>query len=109
MAAANFSEKSPRILVIRAGAIGDTLMATPLLRAVRQAYPNAYLGAICSSTAFNVLRCNPHLDEVFPITHRHLPGFLSLEKRRIANTIPPNTKRTVPREMVILKRVCNVA
>lgn len=85
MAAANFSEKSPRILVIRAGAIGDTLMATPLLRAVRQAYPNAYLGAICSSTAFNVLRCNPHLDEVFPITHRHLPGFLSLEKRRIAN------------------------
>ena len=84
MSASNFSEKSPRILVIRAGAIGDTLMATPLLRAIRQTYPNAYLGAICSDTAFDVLRYNPHLDEVFPIAHRHLPNWLSLEKRRIA-------------------------
>lgn len=85
MPAQKFAEKSPRILVMRAGAIGDTLMATPLLRAIRQTYPSAYLGAICSSTSFDVLRYNPHLDEVFSITHRHLPGFLSLEKRRIAN------------------------
>lgn len=72
-------------MVIRAGAIGDTLMVTPLLRAIRHTYPNAYLGAICSSTAFDVFRYNPHLDEVFPVTHRHLPGFLSMEKRRISN------------------------
>ena len=56
MPADNLLEKSPRILVIRAGAIGDTLMATPLLRALRQSYPNAYLGAICSNTALDVLR-----------------------------------------------------
>lgn len=83
MPADNFLEKSPRILVIRAGAIGDTLMVTPMLRSMRRTFPNAYLGAICSDTAFDVLRYNPHLDEVFPIAHRHLPGWLSLEKQSI--------------------------
>jgi len=77
------TEKSPRVLVIRSGAIGDTLMATPLLRALRQTYPNAYLGAVCSGTAYDIFRYNPHLDEVFPLVYRHLPNWLSFEKRRL--------------------------
>ncbi len=78
-----FRKRSPTILVLRAGAIGDTLMVTPLVRALRRTFPDAYLAFICSSTAYSVLRYNPHLDEVLPLAHRHLPIWLSAQKRRI--------------------------
>jgi heptosyltransferase-2 len=73
---------APRILIIRAGAIGDTLMATPLVRALRRTFPGAYLVFLCSHWAHDVLRHNPHLDEVIPLRYRNLPAWLSLEKRR---------------------------
>src|SRR5690349_6981929 len=76
-------EKSPRIVVMRAGAIGDTLMVTPLVRALRRTFPEAYLGFICSHAAYDVLRTNPHLDEVKPLARRHVPMLLSGEKRRL--------------------------
>ena len=75
--------KAPRILVLRAGAIGDTLMATPLVRALRRTYPNAHLAFLCSRTAEDVLKYNPHLDQVIPLAYRHLPAWLSLEKSRL--------------------------
>ncbi len=66
---------------MRAGAIGDTLMVTPLVRALRLTFPDSYLGFICSSGAHDVIRHNPHLDEVLPLAHRHRPIWLSAEKR----------------------------
>lgn len=69
--------------MIRAGAIGDTLMATPLLRSLRKSFPDSYIGAVTSTTAAGVLQHNPHIDEVFPVAYRHLPTWLSLEKQRI--------------------------
>ncbi len=73
----------PRILIVRAGAIGDTLMATPLVRAVRRNFPQCHLVFICSATAFELLRHNPHLDQLIPVAYRHLPAWLSSEKSRI--------------------------
>ena len=77
----------PRILIIRAGAIGDTLMATPLVRAVRRTFPDCHLVFLCSATAFDVVRHNPHLDQVIPIAYRHLPAWLSREKSQIHRTL----------------------
>jgi lipopolysaccharide heptosyltransferase II len=77
----------PRILIVRAGAIGDTLMATPLVRAVRRTYPECYLVFLCSATAFDVIRFNPHIDQVIPISQRHLPAWLSREKRDVHRTL----------------------
>lgn len=77
------ASRTPRILIIRAGAIGDTLMATPLVRALRRTYPNAHLVFLCSRTAWEVLRYNPHLDQVIPLASRHVPAWLSLEKSRL--------------------------
>src|SRR5438270_435000 len=42
------ARSSPRVLILRAGAIGDTLMVTPLVRALRQTFPAAYLVFLCS-------------------------------------------------------------
>jgi heptosyltransferase II len=71
---------APRILIIRAGAIGDTLMVTPLLRAVRRTFPDAYLAFLCSRGSQDVLRHNPHLNQLLPLGYRNLPYWLSREK-----------------------------
>ncbi|HEV2178084.1 MAG TPA: glycosyltransferase family 9 protein [Terriglobia bacterium] len=81
------SGQSPRILVIRAGAIGDTLMTTPLVRALRQRFPDGSLSFLCSRAAHDVLRHNLHLDRVIPLTYRHLPAWLSREKLRLAREL----------------------
>jgi ADP-heptose:LPS heptosyltransferase len=73
----------PRILIVRAGAIGDTLMATPLVRAVRRTFPDCHLVFLCSATALDVVRFNPHVDQAIPVARRHLPAWLSRNKRRI--------------------------
>ena len=77
----------PRILIVRAGAIGDTLMATPLVRAVRQTYPECHLVFLCSAAAHDVVRYNPHINQTIPIAYRHLPTWLSSEKSRIHRTL----------------------
>ncbi|HET7099510.1 MAG TPA: glycosyltransferase family 9 protein [Terriglobia bacterium] len=77
----------PRVLIIRAGAIGDTLMATPLVRAVRRTFPECHLVFLCSATALDVIRLNPHIDRAITVARRHLPAWLSSEKRRIHHTL----------------------
>jgi len=78
---------SPRIAVVRAGAIGDTLMATPLVRAIRRTYPDACLVFLCAQSAGDIVRHNPHVDEAIPLAARHLPSWLSIEKSRIARRL----------------------
>jgi ADP-heptose:LPS heptosyltransferase len=72
---------------VRAGAIGDTLMVTPLVRALRQTFSDSFIAFLCSSVARDVIRHNPHLDQVIPLTFRHLPQWLSWEKRRILRAL----------------------
>lgn len=83
LAPAEAGSKSPRILILRAGAIGDTLMVTPVVRALRQCFPQATLIFVCSRSAYEVLRYNPHLDEVVPLAYRRWPVWMSFEKMRI--------------------------
>lgn len=77
----------PRILIVRAGAIGDTLMATPLVRAVRKTFPECHLVFVCSAMALDVIRYNPHIDQTIAIAYRHLPAWLSREKSRIRSVL----------------------
>lgn len=55
---------SKRILLMRLGAYGDILMATPLLAALRTAYPDAYLTWLAGPTEFQSVDANPYLDEL---------------------------------------------
>ena len=77
----------PRILLVRAGAIGDTLMATPLVRAIRGTFANAHVTFICANGARDVLAHNPHLDRVIGLSYRHVPARLSPEKARIIRSL----------------------
>jgi len=73
-----------RILVVRAGALGDTLMATPVVRALAVRYPGAAIDFLCAFGAAPLLEGNPAVARILPLQHRNVPWFLSLEKRRLA-------------------------
>jgi heptosyltransferase-2 len=53
-----------QILVIRLGSIGDVLLATPLVRALRRAYPGALLRFLVKAPYAALLERNPHVDQV---------------------------------------------
>jgi heptosyltransferase-3 len=74
---------NPKILIIRRDNIGDLVCTTPLIAALRQRFPEGWLGALVNSYNSPVLDGNPDLDEVFVYTkakHRgqneSLPGIL---------------------------------
>ena len=56
---------SPRILLLRRDNIGDLVCTTPLLAALREQRPRAWLGALVTTYNAEVLAGNPALDEVF--------------------------------------------
>jgi lipopolysaccharide heptosyltransferase II len=54
-----------RILIVNPFGIGDVLFSTPLVSAVRKAFPHSFLGYLCNRRTEPVLKTNPHVDEVF--------------------------------------------
>lgn len=52
------------ILIIRLSAIGDVVMASPLVRALRARYPDAHIAWMVQPEAKALLEANPDLDEV---------------------------------------------
>ena len=56
--------KHSRILIVRTDRVGDVVLATPLIRALRKTFPGAYLAALVRPYTHDVLLHNPHLDEI---------------------------------------------
>ena len=69
-------EKQPRILIIRRDNIGDLVCTTPLIRALREQLPNAYIAALVTRYNMAVMEGNPDIDALFSYTKaKHLePG-----------------------------------
>src|SRR5215813_376266 len=53
-----------RIVILKPCCIGDVIFTTPLLSALRQAYPNAIIDWIVGSSAIAALRDHPDLNRV---------------------------------------------
>ncbi|MFA5165019.1 MAG: lipopolysaccharide heptosyltransferase II [Candidatus Omnitrophota bacterium] len=53
-----------RILIIRTDRIGDVLLSTPAIKAVRDAYPNAHIAMMVRPYVEDIVDGNPYLDEV---------------------------------------------
>ncbi len=68
-----------RILVIHVTRIGDTLLATPAIRAIAEAHPEAHLTVLAHPKRAEILRHLPFIDEVGSITKQRawLKGRLS--------------------------------
>ncbi len=52
-----------RILIVRTDRIGDVLLSTPVIKALRDAYPNAYIAMMVAPQAREIVEGNPYLDE----------------------------------------------
>ena len=50
------------IFIINPFGIGDVLFSTPLIRALRRAFPESRIGYLCNRRTERILRNNPHLD-----------------------------------------------
>ncbi|HUF35752.1 MAG TPA: lipopolysaccharide heptosyltransferase II [Gemmatimonadales bacterium] len=61
------SHLSPDILVVRFSAIGDILLTTPLLRAIRTRHPGARIAFLTKERFAPLLSDNPNLNEVIGI------------------------------------------
>ena len=69
------------ILFLNTTAMGDTLLSTPAIRALREAFPEARITSLVSPIAKEILLNNPHIDRFIDYPGRvDLPFFLSLPR-----------------------------
>ncbi|MBI3753105.1 MAG: glycosyltransferase family 9 protein [Deltaproteobacteria bacterium] len=59
-------DKVRNILVVSSTAIGDTLLSTPAIKAVRERYPDAKIIAHFNNANMEMFENNPHIDGIIP-------------------------------------------
>ncbi|HRU39421.1 MAG TPA: glycosyltransferase family 9 protein, partial [Candidatus Goldiibacteriota bacterium] len=76
-----------RVLIIRTRAIGDVILTTPFIRAVKKAMPQAEIDYLVEPFAEPALRGNPNLSNIFTI------------KRQAIKKDPPNVRQLRKNEL----------
>ncbi|MGH8752402.1 MAG: glycosyltransferase family 9 protein [Burkholderiales bacterium] len=94
-------ECGPRILVIITRRIGDVLLATPLVRSLRQAWPDATIDMLVFKGTEGVLAANPDIHSVITVAERpdilaHFKFIMSLLRRYdLACSCSPSDRPTL--------------
>ncbi|MCS7192384.1 MAG: glycosyltransferase family 9 protein [Armatimonadetes bacterium] len=68
---------APKILIVRLSALGDTLMSTPIAQALRENFPNAFIGWVVESHCYQIVEGNPYIDRIH-ILDENLTGFFKV-------------------------------
>jgi heptosyltransferase-2 len=63
-----------RILIIQTAFIGDVILCTPLIRVLRETFPDSFISFLLIPETENVLENYPHLDEVLVYDKRKKRG-----------------------------------
>lgn len=58
-------DKIKRILIVRNDNIGDVVLTTPAIEALRKHYPDAYIAILVAEYARGAIDGNPHLDKIY--------------------------------------------
>jgi ADP-heptose:LPS heptosyltransferase len=77
--------KLKRVLVIRIGRLGDTILATPVIEVLQDHFGAQVLVDFVTSpgaSAF-ILSLDKRINRIFPVTRRHLPWRLNASKREL--------------------------
>lgn len=79
-------ENIKRVLIIRCGALGETIFALPVIEALRKQYgENILIDWVGTPSASALFKLDPRINRIFHLKHRRLPILLSKEKRAIIN------------------------
>jgi ADP-heptose:LPS heptosyltransferase len=70
-----------KILIVQIGRYGDMILTTPLVSAIRSAYPDANIDIIASRQNYRIIEGNPHIHRVWTYK-KGLPFFRLLLKLR---------------------------
>ncbi len=81
-------------LLVSTTGLGDSIWATPAIRALRAHYPKGYIAILTSQTGKEIFETNPHLDEIFLIEHLWKVLF-QLRKRTIHTVIIFHTSQRI--------------
>lgn len=75
----------PRVLVIRIGRLGDTIMATPVIEVLRLSYGDHVLVDFAASPGAStvLLEMDKRVNRIFPIAHRGMPWRVHPAKREL--------------------------
>src|SRR5688572_14207780 len=68
--------KVSRILLVRTDKIGDVVLTTPAIAALRKKFPEAKILGLVSTTASEIYRLNPHLNGHIVLDPELYTGFL---------------------------------
>ncbi|MDP6054022.1 MAG: recombinase family protein, partial [Candidatus Latescibacteria bacterium] len=59
-----------RILIIKLRAIGDVVLATPVIENLRKQYPESHIAFLTEEAAADIIKGNPFLDELIILERR---------------------------------------
>src|SRR5579864_2694346 len=65
--------RKQQLLIVREEALGDVLLATPIVREIRRQHPDAYITFLTNWKSEELLAGNPDIDEVV-VNKTHLAG-----------------------------------
>lgn len=70
------AEKTNRILIIRLSSLGDVLLTTPVIRALKKQYPEASIDFFVREEYADVVKFNPNLNVVYVLPRSEKSKFL---------------------------------
>lgn len=89
-----FNKKKPKILIVSTTALGDTLWATPSIRAIKKKYPKSFLACLVSPVGKKVLQNNPYIDKIICTKNPLFDFFfIKLKKYRFQKILIFHTSR----------------
>ena len=84
--ALNLGEEK-RFLILSTTGLGDTLWATPAIRALRECFPTSYIGVVTSPIGKALLQHNRRIDALFVAKNPLVPSLLPLYRKLRAQKV----------------------
>lgn len=60
-----FDLTNKKILLVRNDNIGDSVLSTPVLQALKELYPDCFIGVLCAGYSKEAFVLNPYIDKLF--------------------------------------------